>query len=70
MDGSEFLFFFLIRLLLAYGIGRLGRKRTIGFGWAFVLGIISPLLALIVALCCKKQGPTFVDVTSQKQPNK
>lgn len=67
MEGAEFLFFLFIRLLMAYGVACLGRKRTIGFGWAFFLGIIgSPVLSLIVVLCCKKKGTTFVDVTPQE----
>lgn len=29
------MFFFIIAVTLAYGVGCMGRKRKIGFGWAF-----------------------------------
>lgn len=41
---------------LAYGVGCLGKKRKIGFEWAFVLSIINIILGLIVTLCSKKTG--------------
>lgn len=43
-----------IALLLAYGVGCLGRKRKIGFWWAFVLALFNLFIALIVVLCSKK----------------
>ncbi|GEM_PF-1007340 len=43
-----------IALLLAYGVGCLGRKRKIGFWWAFVLALFNLLIALIVVFCSKK----------------
>lgn len=67
MDPLAFFIIFPIRLLMAYGIACLGRERTTGFGWAFFFGIISPVVGLIIVLCCKKRGTTFVDVTAQGQ---
>lgn len=33
----EQLFFIIIAVALAYGVGCMGRKRRIGFGWAFAI---------------------------------
>ena len=36
-------------------VGLLGSRRRIGFGWAFVISIVtSPLIGLIVTLCTPK----------------
>ena len=40
------LFFICVVVVLAYGIGCLGRKRKIGFGWAFAIGGFYSLGAL------------------------
>lgn len=46
----------IIAIAISYGIGCLGRKRTIGFGWAFVISLfLSPIIGLIVVFCCKKK---------------
>ena len=39
------LFFICVVVVLAYGIGCLGRKRKIGFGWAFAISLfLNPLI--------------------------
>ena len=45
---------FVIAVAIAYGIGCLGRKRKIGFGWAFGISLINAIIGLIVVLCSKK----------------
>lgn len=60
MQGEQ-LFFLVIAIALAYGVGCLGRNRKIGFGWAFFLSLINVLLGLIVVLCSKKKGAEFID---------
>ena len=37
----ERLFFFVIAVALAFGVGCLGRNRKIGFGWAFGISLIA-----------------------------
>jgi hypothetical protein len=51
---AERLFFIVIALALAYGIGCLGRTRKIGFWPAFLLSILNVIIGLIVVLCSKK----------------
>lgn len=65
----ETFFFFVIGILLAYGVGCLGRKRKIGFGWAFFLSVINLLLGLIVTLCSKKleNDVEFVDMKKENE---
>lgn len=48
------LFFLIIAVALAYGVGSLGRSRKIGFGWAFGISLINVVIGLIVVLCSKK----------------
>ena len=45
------LFFIVIAVALAYGVGCLGRNRKIGFGWAFGISLINVIIGLIVVLC-------------------
>lgn len=53
----------IIRIFIALGIGVLGDKRKIGFGWAFGFSVISPLVGLIITLCSsKKNKKTFIDI--------
>lgn len=68
MNG-EAIFFFLIAIALAYGVGCLGKKRKIGFGWAFGLSLINLLLGLIVVLCSKKKEDDidFVDIKKKDE---
>ena len=51
-------------ILLSLGVGAIGNKRKIGFGWSFVLSIfLSPLIGLIITLCSKKKDASnFVEV--------
>lgn len=67
MNGEAF-FFFIVNIILAYGIGCLGKKRTIGFGWAFFLSLINLIFGLIVVLCSKKKKNDidFVDIKKEK----
>lgn len=48
------MFFLIIAVALAYGVGCLGRNRKIGFGWAFGISLINVVVGLIVVLCSKK----------------
>lgn len=51
------LFFIVIAVALAYGVGCLGRNRKIGFGWAFGISLINVIIGLIVVLCSEKKTP-------------
>lgn len=63
------MFFFIIAVTLAYGVGCMGRKRKIGFGWAFFLSLINIFLGLIVVLCSKEKDEDilFVDIKEKKE---
>lgn len=50
----ENVFFLVIAIALAYGVGCLGRSRKIGFGWAFGISLINVVIGFIVVLCSKK----------------
>ncbi len=50
----EKLFLFIIGASLSLGVGYMGSKRKIGFGWAFFLSLCNLFLGLIVTLCSKK----------------
>ena len=50
----EYAFLLLIAVGLAYGVGCLGRTRTIGFGLAFVISLFNVVIGLIAVLCSKK----------------
>ena len=43
-----------IAIGLAAGVGYLGSKRKIGFGWAFAISLFNVIIGLIVVLCSKK----------------
>lgn len=58
----EGLFFLCIAIGLAYGVGCLGKKRRIGFGWAFAISLCNLLIGLIVVLCSKKKDVEFVNI--------
>lgn len=60
----EQMFFLIIAISLAYGVGHLGRKRKIGFGWAFFFALINVILGLIIVLCSKKKDKDidFIDI--------
>lgn len=51
----EQLFFFAIGVFLSYLVGRMGRSRKIGFGWAFFLSLVCLPIAFIITLCSKKK---------------
>lgn len=51
---------FVIAVAIAFGIGCLGRKRKIGFGWAFGLSLINAIIGLIAVLCSKKLGSIYL----------
>lgn len=57
----ERLFFLVIAVALAYGVGCLGRKRKIGFWWAFMISLINVVIGLIVVLCSKKKTPGEIE---------
>ena len=44
----------VIAVGLAFGVGCLGSKRKIGFGWAFVISLFNVVIGLIAVLCSKK----------------
>lgn len=50
----ETLVLLIISVLLAYGVGCMGRKRKIGFGLAFFLSLLNLIIGLIAVLCSKK----------------
>jgi len=53
----------IIAVALAYGVGCLGRKRKIGFGWAFFISLFNVILGLIVVLCSKKKSSVdYIDI--------
>ncbi|MBO5108667.1 MAG: hypothetical protein J6K05_08060 [Bacteroidaceae bacterium] len=48
------LFFLLVAVGLAYGVGCMGRSRKIGFWLAFIISLLNVIVGLIVVLCSKK----------------
>lgn len=60
------LFFIVIAVTLAYGVGCLGRNRKIGFGWAFGISLINVIIGLIVVLCSEKKTPD--ELEEKRQP--
>ncbi len=52
----ERLFFFVIAVALAFGVGCLGRNRKIGFGWAFGISLINVVIGLIVVFSIIMRG--------------
>ena len=65
MNG-ESLFFLLIAVALAYGVGCMGKKRKIGFGVAFILALINVIIGLIAVLCSKKNDSVeFIDIKKE-----
>lgn len=63
------LFFFIIAVALAYGVGCMGRNRKIGFEWAFLLSLFNIFLGLIVVLCSKKKEKDiqFIDIKEKEK---
>ena len=60
------LFFIVIAVALAYGVGCFGRNRKIGFGWAFGISLINVIIGLIVVLCSEKKTPE--ELEEKRQP--
>ncbi len=44
----------IIAVVLAIGVGLLGRKRKIGFWLAFAISFLNCIVGLIAVLCSKK----------------
>ena len=65
MEDLETLFFFMIGIALSCGVGYLGSKRKIGFGWAFAIALVYLFVGLIITLCSKKKDVHFVDVKKE-----
>lgn len=57
---------FVIAVAIAFGIGCLGRKRKIGFGWAFGLSLINAIIGLI-AVFSKKLDETEIEVKKEQE---
>lgn len=54
----------IICIVLSALTALLGKNRSIGYGWSFVLCLfLSPIIGLIIILCSKKKGVEFDDVT-------
>lgn len=52
--GQELFTFFLYLGICAL-IASIGKRRSIGFGWSFILCLFaSPIIGLIITLLCKK----------------
>ena len=60
------LFFIVIAVAFAYGVGCLVRNRKIGFGWAFGISLINVIIGLIVVLCSEKKTPE--ELEEKRQP--
>ena len=67
MEELEKMFFLIIGIALACGVGYLGRNRKIGFGWAFLISLFNLLLGLIVVLCSKKKSEDIQFVEMKKK---
>ena len=50
----EHLFFLIIAVGLAFGVGCLGKQRKIGFWLAFIVSLLNVIIGLIAVLCSKK----------------
>ena len=68
MNGEK-IFFLVISVALAYGVGCLGKTRKIGFCWAFFLSLINVILGLIVVLCSKKKSKDvdFINIKNEEK---
>ena len=52
---------------IAFGIGCRGRKRKIGFGWAFGLSLINAIIGRTAVLCSKKLDETEIVVKKEQE---
>ena len=63
-------FFLIIAVSLAYGVGCMGRKRRIGFGWAFGLSLLNVFIGLIAVLLSKKIPQDEINKVERKEDQK
>ena len=63
-------FFLIIAVSLAYGVGCMGRKRRIGFGWAFGLSLFNVFIGLIAVLISKKLPQDEIGKVERKDGQK
>ena len=63
-------FFLIIAVSLAYGVGCMGRKRRIGFGWAFGLSLLNVFIGLIAVLISKKLSQDEIGKVERKDGQK
>ncbi|MGM9732053.1 MAG: hypothetical protein ACI3YS_08770 [Prevotella sp.] len=63
-------FFLIIAVSLAYGVGCMGRKRRIGFGWAFGLSLLNVFIGLIAVLISKKLPQDEIGKVERKDGQK
>ena len=61
-DAGLSIFILVITLGLAFAFGKIGEKRRIGFGWAFVSVLFLGFIGMIIVLCSKKNDIDFVDI--------
>ena len=62
--------FLIIAVSLAYGVGCMGRKRRIGFGWAFGLSLLNVFIGLIAVLISKKLPQDEIGKVERKDEQK
>ena len=60
-------FFLIIAVSLAYGVGCMGRKRRIGFGWAFGLSLLNLFVGLVAVLLSKKIPRDKINKVEKKE---
>ena len=63
-------FFLIIAVSLAYGVGCMGRKRRIGFVWAFGLSLLNIFIGLIAVLISKKLPQDEIGKVERKDEQK
>ena len=63
-------FFLIIAVSLASGVGCMGRKRRIGFGWAFGLSLLNVFIGLIAVLISKKLPQDEIGKVERKDEQK
>ena len=61
-DVGLSIFILVITFLVCFAFGKIGEKRRIGFGWAFVAVFFLNIIGMIIVLCSKKNDVDFVDV--------
>ena len=66
----ERVFFLIIAVSLAYGVGCMGRNRRIGFGWAFGLSLLNVFIGLIAVLLSKKIPQDEINKVERKEDQK